>query len=785
MRFTDIFIRRPVLAASISFLIALLGLQALIKMQVRQYPEMTNTVITVSTSYFGASSDLIQGFITTPLEQAIAQADNIDFMTSSSLMGSSVITVYMKLNTNPDAAMADILAKVNSVRSQMPKEAQDPTITSSTGSSTGILYIGFTSDAINSSQITDYLNRVVKPMLFTVNGVAKVDLYGGSDYAMRVWPNPAKMAAFGITGSDLARVLSANNYQSAAGQSNGYFVYYNGNADTQVNDVKSMQNLVISNNDGQVIRLSDIAKVTMDKSSDLYRASANGKEAVVLAINGAPSANPITVAQDVLKLLPDMERNMPSTIKMRVMYDSTIAINDSIHEVVKTIVEAGVIVLVVITLFLGSLRAVLIPVVTIPLSLIGVAMMMQLFGFTLNLMTLLAMVLAIGLVVDDAIVVLENVDRHIKDGESPFRAAIIGTREIAVPVISMTLTLGAVYAPIALMGGLTGSLFKEFALTLAGAVFVSGIVALTLSPMMCAHVLKANDKPSKFEETVHHLLENLTARYMNALRAIMQHRSVVIAFAVLVFISLPVLFKFIPSELAPNEDNGVVMLMGTAPSNANLDFIQQSMAPVNKILSEQPEVQYSQLFSGIPTSNQALGLATLVPWSDRSASQQEIANRVTKLVKDVPAMSITAFQMPSLPGASSGLPFQFVITTPNSFESLFQIASDMLGKIQHNGMFVYSSMDLNYNSANLNIKIDKDKAGAYGVTMQDIGNALSTMLAGGYINRIDLYGRSYQVIPQMERKYRLNPDLLNQLYVKASDGESVPLSNLVKITVTS
>ncbi|MGL5432417.1 MAG: efflux RND transporter permease subunit, partial [Plesiomonas shigelloides] len=341
MRFTDIFIRRPVLAASISFLIALLGLQALIKMQVRQYPEMTNTVITVSTSYFGASSDLIQGFITTPLEQAIAQADNIDFMTSSSLMGSSVITVYMKLNTNPDAAMADILAKVNSVRSQMPKEAQDPTITSSTGSSTGILYIGFTSDAINSSQITDYLNRVVKPMLFTVNGVAKVDLYGGSDYAMRVWPNPAKMAAFGITGSDLARVLSANNYQSAAGQSNGYFVYYNGNADTQVNDVKSMQNLVISNNDGQVIRLSDIAKVTMDKSSDLYRASANGKEAVVLAINGAPSANPITVAQDVLKLLPDMERNMPSTIKMRVMYDSTIAINDSIHEVVKTIVEAG------------------------------------------------------------------------------------------------------------------------------------------------------------------------------------------------------------------------------------------------------------------------------------------------------------------------------------------------------------------------------------------------------------------------------------------------------------
>ncbi|MGL5728102.1 MAG: efflux RND transporter permease subunit, partial [Plesiomonas sp.] len=655
---------------------------------VRQYPDMTNTVITVSTSYYGASADLIQGFITTPLEQAIAQADNIDFMTSSSLMGSSTITVYMKLNTDPNAAMSDILAKVNSVRSQIPKEAQDPTITSSTGSSTGILYLGFTSKELNSSQIADYLDRVVKPMLFTVDGVAKVDLYGGEKYAMRVWPDPAKMAAFGITSSDLVQVMTANNYQSATGQVNGDFVFYNGNADTQVNDVSDMENLVISSNkSGQVVRLGDIAKVSMAKSHDLYRASANGREAVVAAINGAPSANPITVAANVLKLLPDMTRNMPSTIQMNVLYDSTIAINDSIDEVVKTIVEAGVIVLVVITLFLGSLRAVLIPVVTIPLSLIGVAMMMQFFGFTLNLMTLLAMVLAIGLVVDDAIVVLENVDRHIKEGESPFRAAIIGTREIAVPVIAMTLTLGAVYAPIALMGGLTGSLFKEFALTLAGAVLVSGIIALTLSPMMCAHILKANEKPSKFEQTVHSSLDNLTERYDRMMHAIMQHRSVVIAFAVLVFMSLPLLFKFIPSELAPNEDNGVVVLMGTAPSNANLDYIQQSMAPVNKILSEQPEVEFSQIFSGIPTANQAFGLATLKPWSQRTASQQDVANRVTGLVKDLPAMSVTAFQMPALPGASSGLPFQFVITTPNSFESLFQIATDMLDQIKSNGMF--------------------------------------------------------------------------------------------------
>lgn len=439
-------------------------------------------------------------FITQPLEQAVAQADNIDFMTSQSVMGQSTITVTMKLNTDPNAALSDILAKTNSVRSQLPKESEDPTVTMSTGSTTAVLYIGFTSDELVSSQITDYLERVVNPQLFTVNGVSKVDLYGGMKYALRIWLDPARMAAIKMTATDVMGVLNANNFQSAAGQATGEFVLYNGSANTQVSDVEELENLVIRTNDGEVVRLSDIAKVSLDKSHDVYRASANGQEAVVAAINAAPSANPINIAADVLELLPQLEKNLPSNIKMNVMYDSTIAINESIHEVIKTILEAALIVLIVITLFLGSFRAVIIPIVTIPLSLIGVAMVMQAMGFSWNLMTLLAMVLAIGLVVDDAIVVLENVDRHIKLGETPFRAAIIGTREIAVPVIAMTLTLGAVYAPIAMMGGITGSLFKEFALTLAGSVFVSGIVALTLSPMMCSKMLVANEEPNRFEK---------------------------------------------------------------------------------------------------------------------------------------------------------------------------------------------------------------------------------------------------------------------------------------------
>ncbi|MEO0889074.1 MAG: multidrug efflux RND transporter permease subunit VmeD, partial [Pseudomonadota bacterium] len=472
-------------------------------------------------------------------------------------------------------------------------------------------------------------------------------------------------------------------------------------------------------------------------------------------------------------------------IKMNVMYDSTIAINESIHEVVKTILEAAVIVLVVITLFLGSFRAVIIPIVTIPLSLIGVAMVMQAMGFSWNLMTLLAMVLAIGLVVDDAIVVLENVDRHIKEGESPFRAAIIGTREIAVPVIAMTLTLGAVYAPIALMGGITGSLFKEFALTLAGAVFVSGIIALTLSPMMCSKMLKANEEPSKFEQKVHHVLDGMTNRYEKMLTAVMAHRPVIIAFAIIVFATLPILFKFIPSELAPSEDKGVVVLMGTAPSNANLDYIQNTMNDVNKILSDQPEVEYAQVFNGVPNSNQAFGLATLKPWSEREASQADITKRVGELVSHVPGMSVTAFQMPELPGAGSGLPIQFVITTPNSFESLFTIASDILADVSTSPMFVYSDLDLNYDSATMKISIDKDKAGAYGVTMQDIGVTLSTMMADGYVNRIDLNGRSYEVIPQVERKWRLNPESMKNYYVRSVDGKAVPLGSLITIDVVA
>ncbi|MEL4301500.1 multidrug efflux RND transporter permease subunit [Shewanella xiamenensis] len=785
MRFTDIFIRRPVLAASISFLLLLLGFNALNSMQVREYPKMTNTVVTVSTSYYGADANLIQGFITQPLEQALAQADNVDFMTSESFLGTSKISVYMKLNTDPNGALADILAKVNSVRSQLPKEAEDPSVEMSTGSQTSVLYISFFSDQINSSQLTDYLERVVKSQLFTIDGVAKVNLYGGIKYAMRIWLDPARMGAFNLSSSDVMQVLQANNYQSAVGQTNSVYTLFNGTADTQVATIEELKRLVIGSKDGLVVRLGDIADVSLEKSHDISRALANGKEAVVIGLDVTPTANPLTVAADTRALLPEIERNLPPSIESSILYDSSLAIDESIKEVVKTIGEAAIIVIVVITLFLGSLRAVVIPIVTIPLSLIGVAIIMQMFGFTLNLMTLLAMVLAIGLVVDDAIVVVENVDRHIKLGESPFRAAIIGTREIAVPVISMTITLAAVYAPIALMGGITGSLFKEFALTLAGSVFISGIVALTLSPMMCAKILKPHTAPNRFEMGVENFLTGLTRRYSNMLDAVMLHRPVIVAFAIIVFASLPVLFKFIPSELAPNEDKGVVWMMGTAPSTANLDYIQANMGLVTDMIKAQPESAASLAFVGVPSSSQAFGIAPLVPWSERDKSQKQMQEFFAKEVKHIPGMAITTFQMPELPGASSGLPIQFVITTSNSFASLFQIGTGVLEKVQKSPLFVYSEINLKFDSGTMKLHIKRDLAGTYGVTMQDIGITLATMMSDGYVNRINLDGRSYEVIPQVERKLRANPESLANYYVKAADGKSIPLSSLVDIEMVA
>lgn len=780
MRFTDIFIRRPVLAAAISMLIIILGLQAISKLTVREYPEMTTTVINVTTVYPGADANLIQAFVTSQLEEAIAQADNIDYITSSSKQSSSLITVKMKLNTDPNAALADVLSKVNSVRSALPKEINDPVITSSSGGS-GMMYISFTSDVLDSSQVTDYIQRVVKPQFFTIPGVAKVDIFGGSPYAMRIWLDPEKMANLKLSAPQVMQALSSNNVQTAAGSANGWFTVIKNKVNTTTTDVQQLKDLVVHADGDNLIHLSDIATVELTKESNDFRAAANGKEAVVLSIEPSSSANPLTVIKNIYPLFDTIKRNLPPSIDSKILYDKTIAINSSIEEVVKTILEATVIVLVVITMFLGSFRAMIVPVVTIPISLIGVIMLLQLFDFSINLMTLLAMILAIGLVVDDAIVVLENVDRHIKLGETPFRAAIIGTREIALPVISMTIALCAVYSPMALMGGITGALFKEFALTLAGAVFISGIIALTLSPMMCSKLLKAHTNPSWLERRVESFLTRLTNTYNTLLGVVMYSRKWILGFAVLIFASLPLLFSQLSSELTPSEDKGALLSIGTTSADRNVDYVQTAMKKFEALLKEIPEVQFSQVISGVPASNQALAIATLVDWSERSRSQAEIMNELNAKAKNIPEISVSGFPFPEINTGEQGMPVSFVITTPNDYRNLADVAQSIWAEAQQSGQFIFSNIDLKFDTAEMTMSIDRDKANSYGITMSQISSTVGSFLSSATVTRVDLQGRAYKIISGIERKKRLNPESMNNFYLIASDGSAVPLSSLVTL----
>ena len=780
MKFTDIFIRRPVLAVSISLLIIILGLQAISKLAVREYPKMTTTVITVTTAYPGADANLIQAFVTSKLEESIAQADNIDYMSSSSAPSSSTITVKMKLNTDPAGALADVLAKVNAVRSELPSGIEDPTVASSSGG-TGIMYISFRSNKLDSSQVTDYINRVVKPQFFTIEGVAEVQIFGAAEYAMRIWLDPQKMAGQNLSAPEVMSALSANNVQTAAGSDNGYYVTYRNKVETTTKSVEQLGNLIVASNGDDLVRLRDIATIELNKESDNSRATANGADSVVLGINPTSSANPLTVAEKIRPLYDNIKKQLPDSIESDILYDRTIAINSSINEVVKTIVEATVIVLVVILMFIGSLRAILIPVLTIPISLIGVLMMLQSLDFSINLMTLLALILAIGLVVDDAIVVLENVDRHIKEGETPFRAAIIGTREIALPVISMTISLIAVYSPMALMGGITGTLFKEFALTLAGAVFISGIVALTLSPMMTSKLLKSNAQPTWMELKVEHTLGKMNALYNYMLDIVMQNRKSMVVFAMAIFASLPFLFNSLSSELTPNEDKGAFIAIGSAPSNVNVDYIQDAMQPYMKNLMEMPEVSFGMSIAGAPSSNASLNIVTLKDWNERSRKQAAIMNELNAKAKSIPEVSVSAFNFPEIDTGEQGPPVSIVLKTAQDYNALANTAEKFLQAMKASGKFIYTNLDLKYDTAQMTISVDKEKAGTYGISMQQISNTLGSFLSGATITRVDIDGRAYKVISQVKRDDRLSPESFNNYYLNASNGEAVPLSSLISI----
>ncbi|MGK5026865.1 MexW/MexI family multidrug efflux RND transporter permease subunit [Janthinobacterium sp. RB2R34] len=785
MRFTDLFVRRPVLALVISSLIVMLGMLAIKQLPVRQYPMLESSTITIATSYPGASADLMQGFVTQPIAQAVSSVEGIDYLTSSSVQGSSLVTVRMELNRDSTQALTEVMTKVNQVRYKLPEGAFDPVIERSAGDSTAVAYVGFASNTVSAAQLTDYLARVVQPMFSTIAGVAKVETFGGQQLAMRLWIDPAKLAARGLTASDVANAVRRNNYQAAPGKIKGQFVVSNISVNTDLTSVAQFREMVIANrkdDGGALIRLKDIGTVELGAAASETSASMDGVPAVHLGLFPTPGGNPLVIVDGIKKLLPDIQKTLPPGVRVELAFETARFIQASIDEVAHTLLEALAIVVLVIWLCMGSLRSVLIPVVTIPLSMLGAAALMLAFGFSINLLTLLAMVLAVGLVVDDAIVVVENVHRHIEEGKTPVAAALVGAREVAGPVIAMTITLAAVYAPIGMMGGLTGALFREFALTLAGAVVVSGVVALTLSPVMSSFLLQPKTSEGRMARAAEHFFAGLTGRYARLLAWSLGRRWLSGGFALLVMVSLPFLYLLPQRELAPSEDQASVLTAIKAPQHANLDYVERFSSKLEQIYRRTPETASTWIINGSNGPASSIGGINLTPWGERARNAAVIQAELQQAVGDVEGTSIFAFQMAPLPGSSGGLPVQLVLRSAQDYATLYRTMEEIKQRARASGLFAVVDSDLDYNNPVLKVRVDRSKAHSLGVQMQDIGESLAVLVGENYLNRFGLDGRAYDVIAQSPRAQRLTAQALTQQYVRADDASLVPLSGLVTLT---
>ncbi len=781
--FTDLFIQRPVLACVISLLIFFVGLRAITQLPLRQFPAMKNTVITITTAYPGASANVMQGFITAPLQQSIAKAEGIDYLTATSTEGVSTIKAFIKLNYDPGTAMTDIMSQVQQVSYLLPRESNAPIIQKTTGSTLALMYMGFNSQHMTTQQITDYLSRIMQPQLQSVAGVASADILGGQTYAMRIWLDPLKMAALGINGSQVVSALQSQNFLTAAGEIRGHEVLYTLNVHSTTADVNAFNQIVVSTRNNALIRIRDIGHAELGAKNYDTSVIFNGKNAVFIGIQATPSANPLTVINGVRAIFPKLQRDFPPDFEGNIVYDSTEYIRNSLHEVVRSIAEATGIVILVVFLFLGALRSVSIPIITIPLSLVGVASFMLAMGFSVNLLTLLAMVLAIGLVVDDAIVVVENIHRHMEEGHAATQAAIMGAREIATPIIAMTTTLAAVYAPIGFMGGVTGALFGEFAFTLTFCVIISGVIALTLSPMMCAKLLtvpNSRNGHESFAARVDHVFEKLKNQYQRTLHEVVQHRRAMSIFAAVVFVFCLVFAKLSTAELAPTEDQSVIFTLLNAPQYANSAYTQRYTHMLNKIYDSFPE---KLAYFIVNQTNSAFSGIILKPWDARKKGQNEILRALQPKLGAIPGLSAVAFPLPSIPGKSNDLPVEFILTSTYDYRILYQLAEKIKAAAMQTHDFAFLDTDLKYNKPELQVDIDRNLAATMGVTMQTIGTSLATLLGGNYINLFSREGQSYQVIPQVPDLLRLNPNKIKGYYVPTVSGTLIPLAGLVKLHI--
>ena len=784
MKLTDLFIKRPVLATVVNLLILLVGWRSIDLLNVRQYPVSNSAVVTVSTIYTGASADLIQGFITSPLEKQIASADGIDYMESSSLQSVSTITVHLKLNYDPNAALTQITSKVNRVRNQLPTDAFDPVIDVQQAQGTASMYISFYSDQMATNQITDYLTRVVQPKLAAVNGVQSAQIMGGRTFAMRIWLKPDRLAAYGLSPAEVRAALARNNSLAAVGATKGSLISVNLNAATDLHTVDEFRRLVIKQQDGAQIRVQDVADVVLGAESYDSSVNFNGENATFMAINVLPTANSLTVIQDVRKVIPEIEAALPASLHIIIPYDATAYIKSAIDEVVLTLGEALAIVIVVIFLFLGSVRSVIIPLVAMPLSLVGACFIMLVMGFTINLLTLLAMVLAIGLVVDDAIVVVENIHRHIEEGLSPMAASLKGAGELAMPVVTMTITLAAVYAPIGFQEGLTGTLFREFAFTLVGAVIISGIVALTLSPMMCSKLLKHDEQKKGFAHFLDVTFDKLRAQYERFLHGVMDTWPVMLVIPVVAFVLLLPFWTMTKQELAPDEDQGFIITVSTGAPNANVDQIGLFAAENVKVIQSFPETAGVFQAVGYPAGNGAFTGMVFKPWNERKRGAPQVLPELTAKLGSVAGLKTFAALPASLPGGGGGTPVQFVLLSTDQPERIAQVADELVLRAIKSKKFYFADSDLKFDQPRTDIEIDRNKAADLGVNMQQVAADVGSMLGGGYVNYFNIQGNSYKVIPQVERVRRLNPDQLSDFYVSTGKGSLVPLSTFATLKPT-
>jgi multidrug efflux pump len=779
---TDFFIRHPVPAVVLDLMILVLGLRAVATLPVLQFPRTENAVVTVYTYYYGADPDVIAGFITTPLEGAIAQANGIDYMTSTSTNGVSTIVVNLRLNYDTNAALTEINTKIASVLNRLPEAAQQPILTVEIGQTIDAMYIGFSSEKLGPNHITDYLTRVVQPKLQAVDGVQNARLLGARNFALRAWLDPNKLAAYGLTAADVSQALAANDYIAGLGTTKGQMVQVTLSASTSLHTVEEFRNLVLKQAGGAIVRLGDVATVSLGADDYESQVSFDGQRAVYIGIQVAPAANLLDVVAGVRAIFPDIVAQLPQGLDGQIVYDSTKFVNASIEEVVSTLLEALLIVTLVVFVFLGSLRSVLIPTIAIPLSLIGTFTLMAAFGFSINLLTLLALVLAIGLVVDDAIIVVENVNRHLAEGMAPMPAALQAARELAGPIVAMTVVLVAVYVPIGFQKGLTGALFTEFAFALAGAVTISGIVALTLSPVMCARMLKPHGQgesrwEARFEGFIDRNFDRLRRRYSRLLHGSLDYLPVTGTFAAIVLVSIWFLYNTTKSELSPQEDQGVVVTIATTAPTATIDQRLMYARQVYEIFRGHPETDH--VFQ-MELPAQSIAGMVLKPWGEREATAGELMPKVQEQVNNIAGAKVVAFQPPPLPGAR-GLPIQFVITTTQGFNELNEVAQTFLQEALKSGRFMFLDTDLRIDRPLARVEIDRDKAAQLGLNMSDVGGALAWMLGGGYVNYFSLDGRSYRVMPQVERGARLNPDQILNYHIRTAEGSTVPLSTVARI----